>query len=395
VSEAVTFAVPHITLGEDVAAAVVLRDKASVNDGEIQNFAAMRLAQFKVPHQVLIVNEIPRTFTGKVQRIGLAEKLGLAGPNKATCENEAALIAPRTPVEEKLARIWAKFLGLAAVGVADNFFELGGHSLTAAQVISQIENVFGKRLPLRVLFQAPTIDQLARILRQEKPATPWSSLVPVQPNGSRLPFFWVHGESSNAFLPRFLGPDQPFYGLVHQSQNGKPARFTEVETVAAHYLEEMRTVQPEGPYFLGGFSFGGTVAFEMAQQLRKKREEVALLFLLDSEFPGDDIPNSPKVLTKIPLRDKVHRHMRNVAVLGAQEKLVYILVRVRGKITERTARIGAILKKGVSKVCLAMGCPLPLLVRSYYILDIYGKAHRNYVPQLYAGSAIYIKSIPQ
>jgi thioesterase domain-containing protein len=119
---------------------------------------------------------------------------------------------------------------------------------------------------------------------------------------------------------------------------------------------------------------------------------VALLFLLDSHFPGDDIPDSPNGLTHIPFHDEVKCHLRNLAPLGAQEKLAYMAVRVRAKITERTARINKIFKKVACKVYIAMGYPLPPFLRSPYILDVYQRALQNYLPQPYPGSAIYIKS---
>src|SRR5713226_5270040 len=152
VSEAVTFAVPHLTLGEDVAVAVVLREKALVTEAEIQRFVATRLAEFKVPRQVLIVKQIPKSATGKIQRIGLAEKLGLTRPNQAARGTKTGRTAPPTPVEEKLAKIWVQVLGLAMVGLHDNFFDLGGNSLLAMGVLAQIEKQFSKKLPLSILF---------------------------------------------------------------------------------------------------------------------------------------------------------------------------------------------------------------------------------------------------
>ncbi len=178
---------------------------------------------------------------------------------------------------------------------------------------------------------------------------------------------------------------------MHQSEDGKPALYTKVETIAAHYLKEIRTVQPEGPYFLGGYSFGGTVAFEMAQQLKKQGQDVPLLVLLDSHFPGDDIPDSRSILTNVtPFRTEAHRHLRNLALLGPQEKLAYVLVRVKDRIKSKIT--GKILKKVLCKVYLSMGRSIPPSLRSPYILDIYRQARRNYVPQLYPGRAIYFKS---
>ncbi len=393
VAEAVTFAVPHVTLGEDVAAAVVLRKEASVKDGDLQRFAATRLAQFKVPRQLLIVQQIPKSATGKVQRVGLAAELGLIGPDQAPPANTGGPITPRTPLEEKLAKIWAQVLGLAMVGIYDNFFDIGGHSLLAAQVMAQIRIVFGKNLPVPALFRAVTVEQLAQLLQQEEWPESWSSLVPIQPSGSKPPFFWVHGDASVAFLPRYLGPDQPLYELQHQSEDGKPARYTRVETIAAHYLEEIHTVQPKGPYFLGGYSFGGTVAFEMAQQLKRQGEEVAFLLLLDSHFPGDNVPGSDNGKTNTtPFRDELRRHFYNLALVRTKEKLTYLSDRIIGKFMNPVRSIEQSCKKIACKVCLGVGLLLPLSLRSFYILGIYNEARRKYKPQRYPGRAIYVKS---
>src|SRR5215469_7547862 len=124
-------------------------------------------------------------------------------------------------------------------------------------------------------------DELTKLLDKEEPASPVASLVPLQPRGSKPPFFWVHGDFSNAFLARYLDPDQPLYGFMHQGWDGKPAQYRTIPNMAAHYLSEIRTVQPHGPYFLGGYCFGGILSFEIAQQLREEGQEVALLVLLN------------------------------------------------------------------------------------------------------------------
>src|SRR5262249_16137943 len=193
VAEAVTFGVPHLTLGEDVAAAVVLRKEASIEARDIQRFAATRLAQFKVPRQLLIVQQIPKGATGKVQRVGLAEKLGLTGPAQGSRTNLGGPVAPRTPLEGKLVKIWAPVLGLKTVWIFDNFFDISGNSLLAAQIVAQICDTCGKHLPVSALFRAATIAQLAQLLEQEEWPESGSSLMPIQPQGSKPPFFWVHG----------------------------------------------------------------------------------------------------------------------------------------------------------------------------------------------------------
>jgi len=369
-----------------LVAYLVSKGQLAPSVSELRTFLKEKLPDYMIPSVFVNLDVLPLNANGKVDRQALPL------PDQTSPRLETTFVVPRDALELQLTKMWERLLGIQPIGKHDNFFDLGGHSLLAARLVAFIEKAFGKHLFPTILLQAPTIEQLADILRQEKRPESWSPLVPIQPRGSKLPFFWIHGDSSDVFLPHYLGSDQPLYGLEHQSQDGKPALYTQVEAIAAHYVEEIRTVQPEGPYFLGGFSFGGTVAFEMSQQLKRKGEEAALLFLLDSHFPGDDIPDSPNGLPNISFRDEVHRHLCNLAPLGAQEKLAYILVRVRGKITEKTARISKILKKPVSKLCLAMGRRLPLSLRSYYILDIYFRARRNYVPQLYRGMAVYIKS---
>lgn len=277
VAQAVAFAVPHSTLGEDVAAAVVLRESVSATERELREFAFGRLADYKIPSRVLIVDEIPKGPTGKLQRIGLAEKLAT--------ELKADFVAPRTAVESALAMIWSEALDIEQVGVCDNFFALGGDSLLAARLVTRVGDVFGVELPLKAVFQAPTIEQLAVVLGCEEWSMPWSSVVAIQPGGSKLPFFCLPGNLGNVFsdlgdLARHLGPDQPFYGLQDGVQNP-----TRIEALAAQYLDEMRTVQPEGPYLLGGVCSGAIVAFEIAQQLRSQAEHVAMLALVEPARP--------------------------------------------------------------------------------------------------------------
>jgi amino acid adenylation domain-containing protein len=166
VAQAVTFAVPHPTLGENVAAAIVLRGSTPVTAAEIRQFATTRLAHFKVPQQVVIVKEIPQGPTGKLQRIGLAEKLGLAAPGAKQAKAQADFAPPRTPLEESLAGILASVLGLERVGIHDNFFQLGGHSLMATQVIARLQHQFQVELPLQSLFDRPTVAELGELVAQ-------------------------------------------------------------------------------------------------------------------------------------------------------------------------------------------------------------------------------------
>ena len=163
---------------------------------------------------------------------------------------------PADAVEQQLTKIWEKVLGVQPIGVADNFFELGGHSLLAVRVFSQIEKTLGKKLPLATLFRAPTIEEIAGVIREDNQAKSWSTIVDIQPKGSKPPFFWIHtlgGDGGGGFfyyrkLAELLGLDQPSFGIRSPQEP-----FTRIEEMAKFYIKEIRKFQPEGPYYLGGF----------------------------------------------------------------------------------------------------------------------------------------------
>jgi thioesterase domain-containing protein/acyl carrier protein len=201
----------------------------------------------------------------------------------------APYIAPRDSLEQQLAKIWQEVLQVSPVGIQDNLFDLGGHSLLAVQLLARIGQQIGKPMPLAILLQGATIEQLAAILRQQSADLPWSPLVAIQPNGAKPPFFCMPGGGGNVIylyeLARHLGPDQPFYGLQAVGLDGKSRPHTRIEDMAACYIEQIRAVQPQGPYLLGGHSFGAIVAFEMSQQLQRQGQDIALLVIIDTEAP--------------------------------------------------------------------------------------------------------------
>ena len=358
---------------------------------ELRSYLMNELPDYMVPSAFVTLEALPLTPNGKIDRRALPV------PEQSRPDLEEAFVAPRTPTEEALAKIWTRLLKLELVGIHDNFFDLGGHSLLAVRLIRQTEKAFGKKLPLVALFQAPTIEQLAELISQSIVLPTWSSLYPIQPHGSKPPFFWVHGEDSDAFLPRYLGPDQPLYGLRHQSADGTPALYTTVVDIAAHYLSEIRTVQPQGPYFLGGYCFGAMVAFEIAQQLKKADQEVPLLFFLDPAEPN--VNRSPAPSAPTPARfsnegtsllDEISRHLQNIKSLKRNEKAHYVLQRVKGKI--KASFIDKLLKRIVCRAYLTLGYRIPPSLRSRYILDVYGRAIAGYVPQVHPGRLIVFEA---
>jgi thioesterase domain-containing protein/acyl carrier protein len=292
---------------------------------------------------------------------------------------------PRDAVERTLQFIWRTILGVPAIGVHDNFFDCGGDSLAALQMIATVEKAFGKNIPPAALLGSPTIGQLAAIVGEHKPLDYWSSLVPVQPTGCKPPFFWIHGDRSSVFLSQHLGVDQPLYLLTHQSEDGRPARFTEVKTIAEYYLREMRTVQKTGPFFIGGFSFGGIVALEIAQQLRQMKEQVGLLVLLDP-------PSHRRDHHSTPVKKSMRQQIRALSGLTRKEQVEYLLPRIENKFNSWTSPLREIFKRTILKIRVGFGYRIPLALRSSYILDIYQHARTRYVPQHYCGPVLLFKA---
>ncbi|MDP2620307.1 MAG: non-ribosomal peptide synthetase [Hyphomicrobiales bacterium] len=282
VVEAATFPIPHPTLGEEVAVAVVQAPGAALSTRVLSDFLLERLAGFKVPRLFAFVDVIPKSETGKLQRAKLADALKInadAGPPAAEWVERQA-----TPLEVQLRTIWTKTLRRdRPVGLDDNFFLLGGDSLQAVEMFLDVERALKMRLPAAALFEAGTVAEMAQLIEQS--AVP-GCIVPIQPQGSRPPFFCVHGNAGEVIgfhhLSRHLGQDQPFFAIQSIGWNGETVPFTCSEDMAAHYIAAIRRIQPEGPYYIGGYSFGGRIACYMARALKAAGEEVALLALIDT-----------------------------------------------------------------------------------------------------------------
>ncbi|BAY23194.1 amino acid adenylation [Calothrix sp. NIES-2100] len=251
---------------------------------ELRQFLQSKLPEYMIPSAFVMLEVIPLTTHGKVDRQALPQ------PDTSRLDElKVEFIAPRDRLELKLANIWENLLNVHPVGINDSFFELGGHSLLAVRLMAHINQEFGKNLALATLFQNPTIEKLANLLRQASEISSWSPLVEIQTGNSQYPFFCLPGGGGNVLylhdLARDLGENQTFYGLQAPGLNGESAPLTTVEEMAAYYIPAIQTVQPEGPYFLGGHSFGGIVAYEIAQQLVKSGHEVALVAILDAPAP--------------------------------------------------------------------------------------------------------------
>jgi aspartate racemase len=258
--------------------AYVIAGPSRVTAAELRDYGKKELPEYMVPANVVFLESFPLTPNGKVDRRALPE------PQPADSNSAQGFVAPRDEFEAKMAKLWAQVLGRPTVGIRDDFFDLGGHSLLALRLTGRIEREFDKKLTITALLQAPTVEQLVRLLRQE--TTSWSPLVTLQPSGVKPPFFFVHGLGGTVMrfheLARHMAPDQPFLTFQAQGMDGNLPVLDNVDDMATLYLAHLRAAQLEGPYYLGGYSYGGLVALEMARRLLADGQEVALLALVDT-----------------------------------------------------------------------------------------------------------------
>jgi len=287
-----------------------------------------RLPSHMIPSAFVLMDGLPRTVQGKLDRRSLPP------PPSGRPDWSAGYVAPRDEHEAIVARVWEELLGVKPVGAADNFFDLGGHSMLAVRVMAEIERRTGRRLRLASLFQQATVEHLARLLREPETCDPESSLVPLQPEGHGRPFFCVHPAGGTVFcyrqLAEQLGRERPFYGLQAVGIDGLREPHDRVEEMGAHYVAAIRTVQPKGPYLMGGWSLGGNLAFETARQLVEQGEEVGLLALFDTAaMRTDRKPEEkdflPMVMELFPDEDNVP--LAELQKMTPREQMAYFVKR--------------------------------------------------------------------
>ena len=364
-----------------VAYVVLSADQPSPTVSDLRNFLREKLPDYMVPSAIVVLDLIPLTQNGKVDRRALPiPEANRAGTLKA-------FLAPQTGIQRQLADLWQQTLGVTAIGITDNFFELGGHSLLAVNLVAQIEKTLGQRLPVAAIFQSPTIEQQATLLQQPEVTIAGSAIAPIQPNGSKRPLFAIHvlGRGLNFYRPlaKHLGADQPLYGLAAHLSDQPDVPPNEVKALAAYYIQQMQTIQPQGPYHLTGVSFGGTIAFEMAQQLRDQGQDVALLALLDTFAPST-------VVRKLSLRSRF-------AAYGCQlfqMPITQFLEKLKEQWLEQTLRFPALVAvyQWVYRTC---NQPFPEALQDILYAQQNLDANRVYVPQIYPGRILFLKARDQ
>lgn len=286
-------AAEHRPGNKQLVAYAILQGNDSPSAEDLKDFLKLSLPEYMVPAQIVFLDSFPLTQNGKIDR------RALPAPTHGNISAAHEFVAPRTETEKKVAAIWAQLLNVEQIGIHDDFFDLGGHSLLAIRALSRIREEFDVELPLATLLQAPTVAQLAALLQKRDFIPSWSLLVPVRAGGTKPPFFLMHALGGNVLdyrrLVNHLESDQPVYAFQAQGLDGNLIKDATLEEMAADYVAELRSFQPEGPYFLGGFGLGGLLALEAAEQLTAAGQIVALVIMIQSIHPEatDYKPNTP------------------------------------------------------------------------------------------------------
>jgi amino acid adenylation domain-containing protein len=310
-----------------LVAFVVAKGDVALSLSQLRQRVTETLPKYMTPSTYLLLPELPLTPSGKTDRAALAEI-------KTIYHENVSYVAPRTLTELKLVQVWEETMHYDRISVLDHFFlDLGATSIMVLRATSRIAKAFGYKISIGNIFQNPTIEELARAIDHGLPAQRKSPLIPIQPKGSRSPLYCVHPGPGSPFcfvdLAYYLGQDQPFYGFQSQGVDGQDLPLKTIEEMAALYLEAIKAVQPQGPYLLGGYSFGSLVAFEMAQQLFRQGEQVSALIIIDGDppfFEGEE---------PLQLKKQIYPELPDPEPSGQAVNLIPLMVRVIERFTKR------------------------------------------------------------
>ncbi|MFM8322963.1 MAG: amino acid adenylation domain-containing protein [Chloroflexota bacterium] len=359
--------------GPRLAAYIVLNEGTPASQAELRKFAAASLPEYMLPSAWVFLEAFPLTPSGKVDQRSLPLPSSAAG-----LESVQSYAPPRDELELRLVKLWEHLLKRAPVGIHDNFFEIGGHSLLVVRLMTGLERELGKTLSLALIFHAPTIAQMGEALRDQGWRPAWSSLVPIRPQGALPPLFCVHADGGAFFYARFadyLSPEQPFYGLQARGLDGVEPPFTRVEDMAAHYLAEMRTIQPCGPYIISGFSMGGVVIYEMARQSVAAGDPAPLVVFLDAPSPAYFEEQDTRLSGKLD----------NLKRMGFDERMQ----RVQHRLGQRYRWWSSEL---LSRLYLRFNRPLTPALRIHRVREMNHQIADVYTPQPYAGPITVLRA---
>lgn len=378
---------------KNLVAYIVANDR-SLSSSNLRQFVRDLLPDYMVPSAFVFLAEMPLTPNGKLDRLALPDPNTVVSSAPDLCRQTE----PRNHFERTVKDIWKDLLRLDEVGIHDSFFDVGGHSILSVRMFARIERDLGVRLPYTSLFHATTIAQIAELVANvNEDITRWRIVVPVQTRGDKPPFFGVHAHEGGVLFWRdivsHLPKDQPFYALQARGVDGLATPLDRVPDMARLYIQEIRKVQPHGPYFIGGYSLGGEVAFEMGQQLIREGEKVDLLAMFDTRNPTRTIrpmvrvsghslaaeldappPSDPRSVVK----QKFTGHFLRLSTLSPKQQVEYILNQI-------SVRLNGFLVSVIVKIFQLLRRRLPDRILLRYLRKQHREALVNYVPAVYPG----------
>ncbi|MBT3488025.1 MAG: AMP-binding protein, partial [Desulfobacula sp.] len=351
---------------------------------QLREFLRKKLPDYMIPSAFVILDALPLTPNGKIDRKALpAPDIDLMREHEFT--------EPKNEMEKIIAEIWKDVLNIEKVSVYDNFFELGGNSLLTVRLASQIEKAVGKDFPIANMFEYSTIEQMSKSLSKDKKAS-FSPLVRIQAKGEKTPFFCVHPVGGTVFcyteLASSLGTDKPFYALQSSGMNKGEKLFTTIEDMAAYYIKALYTVCKEGPYNIGGWSMGGLIALEMAQQLQETGQATDLLVLIDSYTPAVILEKEP-VQKPDQKSNELFMMLQDLeGILGKTIPLDPEKLKGRDKDEQLEYALKSTLEIGV----MPPGMDFKQMMRLYKIYKANLEAIRYYKPHHYSGRTVLFSS---
>lgn len=383
VKEVVVTVIPEYN-GLNQLSAYIVPAYSSLTAASIRSKLREALPEYMIPAEFNFIKSFPLTPNGKIDRKALSS---LPVDDSLNQGNE--IKAPENVLEYKLVQIWESVLQKKPLGITDNFFDLGGHSLLAAKLFSKIYESIGIKIPLAILLNAPTIRELAAIIKRDGHNQGWSPVVPINQEGSNPPLFLIHGAEGNVLLYRelagYLGKEQPVYGIQSQGLDGLEKFNPEFENVAGYYKEEIRKIQPQGPYLLGGYCLGGTIALEIARQLKEENQETAVLAMFESYNlnSGKDILNySYEAIRKI---QNVYFHILNYLNVDAKDRPLFLKNKMQTAAFRWKARINHLL--GTLTLNPALKQKYPHLI----VKKLNDAAEEKYIPKKFEGEICLYK----
>ncbi len=381
---------------KSLIAYVVLDPTKNPAIADIRLFLQAQLPDYMVPAGFVVLDAMPLNPNQKVDRRALPL------PTPENLAGARPFLAPRNDVEHQLVELWEAAIGTQPIGIQDNFFELGGNSLLAVSLITQIEQSLGKKLPVSAFVTTPTIAELATSLTETPSAPAQNSLVLLRDGTTKLPIFFIHDGDGETLLYRNLAlclkPGHPVYGIQPYSRPGHPILHTSFTEMATYYLEQIRAIQPEGPYFLSGLCIGGILAFEIALQLQLQNQTVGMVGLLDAAdvaaakrsrvIANKRFSNFSKSLGKQQHLNRQHHLFEKMLASGKKVRNL-VAYEVGSKVRRYTNTI----KIRMFKSYLDQEMMMPKFLQNISPRTIFQFAEKNYSPQgLYQGEVLLLRA---